>query len=98
MTYSFIDFIGFALLSHQRFDDRPLFKPGALCLICHHFELPKNKYFCLIKIIFAKANSQKCTVCIDEKISHKRLLERFHLFIELHLYICTHTYICTREV
>ncbi len=27
---------------------------GALCLICYHLELPQNKYFCKIKVNFAK--------------------------------------------
>ena len=50
---SSVNYILFALLSHQKFDDRSLFKPGALCSICCHFELPQNKYFCVIRIIFA---------------------------------------------
>ena len=31
-------FTGFVFLSVQKFDNRPLFKPGALCLIFHPFE------------------------------------------------------------
>ena len=46
------------ITSHQRFNYRRLFKPGALCLICCNFALPQNKYFCEIKITFAKNQFQ----------------------------------------
>ena len=36
-AYSSVSFTWFALLSHQKFDDRPLFKREALCLICYQF-------------------------------------------------------------
>ena len=45
ITHNFINFTWFALLSHQKFDERFLFKPGACYLIYHHFELPQKKYF-----------------------------------------------------
>ena len=35
----------FVLFSHQKFDDRPLIKPGAFILDCYHFEQPQNRYF-----------------------------------------------------
>ena len=37
IKYSSVNFTWFALLSHQGYDDRPLFKPEALCLTCYHF-------------------------------------------------------------
>ena len=44
-----VNFTWITLFSHQRFDDRPLFKPGALCLIyCHIFcykPIPNNSKF-----------------------------------------------------
>ena len=52
-THSSVNFIWFALLIKKKFDNRPLLKPETLFLICHHSELPQNKYFCKIKIIFA---------------------------------------------
>ena len=53
ITNSSVNFTWFALFSHQKFHSRVLFKLGALCLICHHFEMPENKYFFEIEIIFA---------------------------------------------
>ena len=50
IIYSSISFILFALLSYQKFDDRPLFKPEEFCLIW--FKWFQNKYFCVMKIIF----------------------------------------------
>ena len=50
---SFVNFILFALLGHQKLDDSSLFKPGALHFIWHYFDSPQRKYFCKIKIIFA---------------------------------------------
>ena len=38
ITHSSINFTWFVLVSHQKFNDRPLFVLGALCLICQHFE------------------------------------------------------------
>ena len=38
IRYSSVNFTWFALFTHQKFDDRPLLKPGALHFICHHFE------------------------------------------------------------
>ena len=40
------DFTRISLLSLQYFDDQHLFKPEELCLICHRFEFPPDKYFC----------------------------------------------------
>ena len=34
----FVNFILFKLLPQQRFNDPPLFKPGAQSLICGHFK------------------------------------------------------------
>ena len=51
-TFDF-NFTWFALLNHQRFDDRPLFKPETLCYIWHHVQDPQNKYSSEIKIVFA---------------------------------------------
>ena len=62
---SSVNFIWFALLSHQKFDDRPLFKPGAL--ICHHSEQPQNNFFCEIKIIFALDQFQTMQSLDQEK-------------------------------
>ena len=45
-TNSSVNFTWFVLLSHQRFDERPLFKPGSLWFAIF-------KYFCKTKIIFA---------------------------------------------
>ena len=69
ITHS-VSFTWLALLSHQKFHDRFLFKPETHCLICHQFELPLNKYFCEIKIIFAIFKfSKKCSVYIYGKKS-----------------------------
>ena len=38
ITYSPVNFTSFASSSHQKFDDRPLFRLGALHLICCHFK------------------------------------------------------------
>ena len=48
-----VNFSRFSLFCLKRFHVRLFFKPRVLCLICSHFEHPKNKYFCVIKIIFA---------------------------------------------
>ena len=52
ITHSFVNFIWFVFLNHQRFHERPLFKPGAICLICHYFAQLQNKYVCKNWIIF----------------------------------------------
>ena len=38
ITNSSLNFTCFALFRHEIFDDKPLFKPGALFMICHHFK------------------------------------------------------------
>ena len=38
MALSSVNFTWLALFNLKKFDDRPLFKPGTLTLICHHFE------------------------------------------------------------
>ena len=50
----------FAIQSHQKFDDRHLFKPGAISLIRRHFELRQKKYPCKIRIKFAINPFQTC--------------------------------------
>ena len=37
-SYSSVNFTWFALISFPKFGERPLFKPGAISFICHHFE------------------------------------------------------------
>ena len=54
ITNSSVNFTWFGLLNQQKFNDRPLFKPWALCWICHYFELPQNKYVCEVKKICYK--------------------------------------------
>ena len=52
IIHSFVNFTWFTLVNCQKFDDRLLFKPGAVCLIFLHFELSQKKYFYKIKMIF----------------------------------------------
>ena len=52
ITHSSVNFTWFALLSHEKIDDKPLFKCEALCLILCHFELSQNNHFCEIKTFF----------------------------------------------
>ena len=51
------NFTQFAILSHQKFDDRPLFKPGALWFVVILNCLKMNT-FCDIRIIFARNQFQ----------------------------------------
>ena len=55
-THSSVNFNWFTFLSHQKFDDRHLFQPGTLCLVCYHFKWPQNEYFWEIKIFFVAIN------------------------------------------
>ena len=84
ITHSSVNFMWFSLLSYTKFNDRPRFKPGALCLIFHHFELRQNKYFYNIKIIFPMNQFQ--TIQIYGKNSEKKInflfYKKFPLFIE----------------
>ena len=78
-THSSVNFLWFKLLKRQIFDDRPLFKPGALCLVHRHFELPQNKTFSAIKIFFLRTNSTQCIVYIYGKNPEIKLLFFFFL-------------------
>ena len=48
ITHSYVNLTWFALFCYQKFDDRTLFNS----LIFNHLELPPNKYFCKIELIF----------------------------------------------
>ena len=87
---SSVNFTWFVLFSYTKFDGRPLFKPGALCLICHQFELPQNKYFGEIKIISYQKFQTRQSLHLWKKKPWKIKCffpKRFHLFDELPSYL-----------
>ena len=59
IPYSSVNFTSFALLSQQKFNDRPLFKPGALWYAAIlNSKIFENKYFWVTKIIFVISQFQ----------------------------------------
>ena len=60
----------FAFLSYPKFDDRPLFNPGALCLICA--VLNSQKVFLRDSNDFAKPNNTEFTFMLKKKKKKKK--------------------------
>ena len=84
ITKSSVNFTWFALLSHYKFD-KSLLKPGELCLICCHSELPQNKNFNEIRIFFATFPNNAEFTFFWKKFGKKCNL----LFQKKNLFICT---------
>ena len=87
ITHSTLDFIWFALLNHQRFNDWPLFTFGELYLMeFHHFE---NKNLYDIEVIFAR-NNRKMSLIKGILIFFKRINDpRVYIYIYIYIYNIT---------
>ena len=102
LKHSSPNFILLALLSHQKFHDRPLFKLGAICSICHHFEYPQNIFFFFfffffffwkIKIIFVINQFQtiqsfvaKIYFAVFKKIPFIYWMTLVYIYIYIYIY------------
>ena len=90
MAHSSVNFIWFALLSHQKFHDRLLFLPWSTLFDLSTFLYPKTKYFFKIKIIlFYKPVPNNAVFKFIEKIQKKCIcfFKKIPIFIELTSYI-----------
>ena len=92
ITYSLEHFPWFALLSHQKFDDRFLFQPEALSMI-------KINIFARLKWFLLSTNSEQCRVHNNENNSWKNIYFSFshkdypYLLNDPHIYIYIYIYI-----
>ena len=62
-----MNFTWFALLCHQNFHDRPLFKSRALSLNCHHLNIFKIIILTRLTIVSLLTDSKQCRVYIHYK-------------------------------
>ena len=98
ITLSLVNSTWFAFPCHQNIDYIPLFRPGAICLICWHFELSRNKHSFKIKIIFPNNSIPNDTeFTFMEKFCKNinlLILKKNPLFIEWPLCMCVCLCVC----
>ena len=95
ITHFFENFTWFAFLSDQKSDDRPLFKPRTLCLICSQYfcEIEKisttNHFQTIHNLKLWKKNSGKKFILLFQKKSLYSMIDpNIYIYIYIYIYKC----------